>query len=167
MVPPDDDDMRTAPAPSPSSSSSPLSILIQCALIGVVWGATNPFVRRGTIVVEEKKKKQQQAAAAAARRSAARGATTTSPSPTTNPLWLYLTTPQFLVPQLLNQSGGVAFSALLATGAAPLSVAVPAVNAAALAANAVADVLLGEAYRLALLVPGVLLVTAGLVLCST
>jgi hypothetical protein len=146
------------PPPSSSPSSSSLSTLIQCALIGVVWGATNPFVRRGTIAVEEKKKK-----AAEATTARARGASASSP----NPFLLYLTTPQFLVPQLLNQSGGVVFSALLATGAAPLSVAVPAVNAAALAANALADVLLGEQYRLALLVPGVLLVTAGLVLCST
>lgn len=150
------------PAP-PTSSSSPLSTLIQCAIIGVVWGATNPFVRLGTIAVEDKRKKaaQQQRQ----RSTPARGAAKTTPP--ASPFWLYLTTPQFLVPQLLNQSGGVAFSALLATGAAPLSVAVPAVNAAALAANALADVLLGEQYRLALLVPGVLLVTSGLVLCST
>lgn len=144
------------PPPPSSSPSSSLSTLIQCALIGVVWGATNPFVRRGTIAVEEKKKK-----------AATRARGTAAANSTPNPFLLYLTTPQFLVPQLLNQSGGVVFSALLATGAAPLSVAVPAVNAAALAANALADVLLGEQYRLALLVPGVLLVTAGLVLCST
>jgi hypothetical protein len=131
-----------------AGAASSLSTLLSCAAIGVVWGATNPFVRRGTIAVEAKKKKKQRATAS-------------------SPLLLYLTTPQFLVPQFLNQAGGVAFSALLASGAAPLSLAVPAVNAACLASNAVTDVLLGEQYRLALLVPGVLLVAAGLVLCST
>jgi hypothetical protein len=153
----------------PTDPSSPLAVLVQCALIGIVWGATNPFVRRGTIAVEQKKRalEQRQRAAASARGPRPSSSSSSSSSSSFSSLALALTTPAFLVPQLLNQSGGVVFSALLASGAAPLSVAVPAVNAAALAANALADVLLGEKYRLKLLVPGVALVIAGLVLCST
>jgi len=139
--------------PAASTDASPpssLPTLLLCALIGSVWGISNPFVRRGAIAVEEKKR----------RRPPSQGGLFPD-------LRLLLTTPAFLLPQLLNQGGGVAFNALLASGRAPLSVAGPAVNAATLAANALADVLLGERYRLSLLVPGVALVTAGLVLCST
>jgi hypothetical protein len=146
---------------STTTSANPWAILVQCVAIGVVWGATNPFVRRGTIAVEQKQNALKR------RRQAQRTATTIAARILPESVTLALTTPQFLLPQLLNQSGGVVFSALLATGAAPLSVAVPVVNAAALAANALADVLLGERYSLPLLVPGVGLVIAGLVLCST
>lgn len=137
-------------ASADASSPSSLPTLLLCALIGTVWGFSNPFVRRGAIAVEEKKK----------RRPPSQGGLLQD-------LHLLLTTPAFLAPQLLNQGGSVAFNALLASGKAPLSVANPAVNAVTLAANALADVLLGERYRLSLLVPGVALVTAGLVLCST
>jgi hypothetical protein len=173
-------------ASSPSSSS--LSTLLVCALIGLVWGFSNPFVRRGAIAIEEKKSQRARAAAAAAsasrtttpaagtpaRQKRAAAAAARSP-PNNNPggggllsdLSLLVTTPSFLAPQLLNQGGSVAFNALLASGKAPLSVASPVVNAVTLAANALADVLLGEAYRLPLLIPGVALVTVGLVICST
>jgi len=52
-------------------------------------------------------------------------------------------------------------------GAARLSVVVPLANATALAANAVADLALGEAYSAPLLLPGLGLVAGGLLLCSS
>lgn len=171
------------------------SVLPACILVGVLWGATNPLIKRGSVLVESKK-------------SGAQG-------------WLaewraLLTTPSFLVPQLLNQSGGALFIFLL--GGADISTAVPVANATSLAggarsmpgmaehacqhqqatprtlqapqrccsmtlhmdchlshshctrslaaANAVVGVLLGEQYRLAYLLPGLALVAAGLLLCT-
>ena len=126
-----------------------------CVLVGLVWGATNPFVKRGALQVEEKKKARRSQPPSKAGRLAT---------------WLgevlpYITTPSFLVPHLLNQSGSVLFVLLL--GGANISVAVPLVNAASLAANAAADVLLGERYALRCLLPGLALVGAGLALCAT
>ena len=124
-----------------------------CILVGLVWGATNPFVKRGALAVEEKKK--------------ARARSQLPPSSG----WLegevlpYLTTPSFLLPHLLNQSGSVLFVLLL--GGADISVAVPLVNAASLAANAAADALLGERYALRCVLPGLALVALGLALCAT
>lgn len=62
---------------------------------------------------------------------------------------------------------GSALFMLLLNGDARLSVVVPLANATSLAANAVADVALGERYRLRLLLPGVVLVAGGLLLCSS
>jgi hypothetical protein len=52
-------------------------------------------------------------------------------------------------------------------GGAALSAVVPLANATSLAANAAADVALGEAYRLRLLLPGLALVAVGLLLCAS
>lgn len=59
------------------------------------------------------------------------------------------------------------FALLLGSSGARLSAVVPLANATALAANALADVALGEAYDAALLLPGVALVACGLLLCAT
>ncbi len=119
--------------------------VLSCVLVGLLWGATNPLIKRGSVLVAEKK-------AGAARRG-----------------WLsewgaLLSTPSFLVPQLLNQCGGLLFVVLL--GGADISTAVPVANATSLAANAVVDLLLGERYKLRYLIPGLVLVAIGLVLCT-
>jgi uncharacterized membrane protein len=56
---------------------------------------------------------------------------------------------------------------LLLGGDARLSTVVPLANATSLAANALADVALGERYRVQLLLPSVALVAGGLLLCSS
>ena len=68
--------------------------------------------------------------------------------------------------QVANQSASVLFVWLLGSGH-NISQLGPSANAVSVAANAVADVALGERYRLALLLPGVLLVIVGVVLCSS
>lgn len=132
-------------------SGGPLYSAGACVAVGAVWGATNPFIRRGSLAVAAKRSRSRPAASWLAGWA---GAALTC-----------LTTPSFLVPQLLNQAGSIAFVALLA--GADLSLAVPLVNASSLAANALADLALGERYRCALLAPGLALVALGLALCAT
>jgi hypothetical protein len=113
-------------------------------LVGLLWGATNPLIKRGSVTVEAKR---------AGREGGVLGE------------WrALLTTPSFLLPQLLNQAGSVLFAVSLAYS--DISVAVPIANATSLAANAVADLLLGERFRIACLLPGLLLVGSGIVLCT-
>lgn len=122
-----------------------LGSIASFVLVGLLWGATNPLIKRGSVIVESKKSARQ------------RGGVLGE--------WLaLLSTPSFLVPQLLNQVGSVLFAASL--GRADISLAVPTANATSLAANAVADLLLGERYRICYLVPGLLLVGSGIVLCT-
>jgi hypothetical protein len=64
------------------------------------------------------------------------------------------------------QCGSALFVVLLG-GDAPLSAVVPLANATSLAANAAADLALGEAFSLPLLLPGLALVAGGLLLCAT
>lgn len=124
--------------------------MLAFVLVGLLWGATNPFIKRGSVEVERKKKQGP------AGKPASSGVLSE---------WrALLTTPSFLVPQLLNQLGGVLFAVLLA--GADISVAVPVANATSLAANALADLGLGERYRLGLLLPGLALVGLGLFLCT-
>ena len=113
-------------------------------LIGLLWGSTNPLIKRGSVTVEAKRGDNQQSFLGEWR--------------------ALLTTPSFLLPQLLNQVGSVLFAASLAYS--DISVAVPTANATSLAANAVVDLLLGERFRLAYLLPGLLLVGSGIVLCT-
>lgn len=77
----------------------------------------------------------------------------------------WLQQPQFVCAQAVNQLGSLLFTVLLGSGA-PLAVVVPAANAGAFAFNALVDLGLGERYTSSLLVPGVLLVGVGVLLCS-
>jgi hypothetical protein len=121
-------------------------------LVGLLWGLTNPLIKRGSVKASEKARQLASSTANAGAASAE--------------LRALLSTPAFLVPQALNQCGGALFALLLGRGAR-VTAAVPAANGVALAANAVADAALGEPYRLELLVPGVALVAAGLALCAS
>lgn len=193
-------------------------------LVGLLWGCTNPLIKRGSVQV------QCQAAGGAAPSGSGVIAEWRSE-------WRsLLRTPAFLLPQLINQvrapagkgcgcrtrgegcGGGAAASpastrhasssiarsalpllptrratgcshpptpppphtrarareqqcgsvlfALLLGSDARLSAVVPLANATALAANALCDLALGEAFRLHLLLPGLALVAAGLALCA-
>lgn len=138
-------------------------------LIGLIWGSTNPFIRRGSLAVEAAQ--QQDGSSAKA--------------------WFI---PALCLPWLCNQLGSVLFVVLL--GQADISMAVPVANAISIAANALVsllhttavrgvygrlshdamcparvcvaqvDLLLGERYSLKLLLPGCVLVGAGVLLCT-
>lgn len=82
-------------------------------VVGTVWGATNPLIKRGSIIVEQRKAVEHGLLSE----------------------WkALLTTPAFLIPQLLNQSGGILFIVLL--GESDISQAVPVANATSLAGEA-------------------------------
>lgn len=122
-----------------------LDTLFPIFLIGLIWGVTNPLVKRGSVIAERK---------LAAKRN--RGVLQQ---------WIVLlSTPSFLLPQALNQCGSGLFIYLLGTH--NISLVVPAANAASLVFNAVTDVVLGESYNKLLLLPGVMLVACGIMLCS-
>lgn len=116
-----------------------------CIVVGLMWGCTNPLVKRGSEQVQQKQDKLSNPHALSS-------------------LLLHLTTPSFIIPQLVNLSGSVLFATQL--GGAVLSVVVPLTNGIALAANAVMDVLMGSKYQLQYLLPGLILVTLGFILCT-
>lgn len=106
-------------------------------LVGLLWGVTNSFIKQGSVRLEVS---QQQGAGLCS--------------------WLQ---PSLLTPWLLNQTGSILFVTLLAS--ADISKAVPIANAVSIAANAVTDMCLGEQYIPHYLVPGCMLVAAGVLLC--
>ena len=77
----------------------------------------------------------------------------------------YLTTPQFIIPQLLNLCGSVLFAVILGWGG-ELSVAVPLANGVSLAANALVDHFFGEGVPLWPGLPGITLIVTGVALCT-
>lgn len=109
-------------------------------LVGLIWGSTNPLIKRGSLQVEQYQRQHPGCGFWA---------------------WLQL---GLILPWLINQSGSALFVLLLAN-AADISRAVPIANAVSIAANAVADLCLGEQYKLQYLLPGCMLVGAGLLLC--
>ncbi len=123
--------------------------LASCIGVGVLWGCTNSFIKRGSLVADSK-----------------------SFDPACDSSWSVvhlwvnlLTTWKFLVPQALNLVGSVCFAYLL--GRAPLSFVVPVTNAISLLSNAMTDWLLGEHIDLAYATPGVLLLALGVGLCAS
>lgn len=111
--------------------------VVAALLTGLIWGVTNPFIRKGSIKVEAY---EQQGIG-----------------------WRSWLQPSLILPWLLNQSGSVLFTVLLAS--ADISRAVPIANAVSIAANTVTDLFLGEQYCLQRLVPGCILVACGVMLC--
>ncbi len=77
---------------------------------------------------------------------------------------LHLTTPSFIIPQLLNLSGSVLFA--LSLGSNDLSIAVPLANGTSLFANALVDHFLGNGAPIWPGFPGILLIITGVTLCS-
>lgn len=87
-------------------------------LVGIIWGATNPFIKRGSLLVESQQIKRQQQGQGSS--------------------WQCWLSPSLCIPWLVNQLGSVVFVLLL--GQADISMAVPVANAVSIAANAVVSV---------------------------
>lgn len=123
--------------------------LAACICVGVLWGCTNSFIKRGSVAAESNPTLSQQQSRFAV-----------------VDFWFkLLTTWKFVLPQALNLIGSVCFAILL--GKAPLSFVVPITNAVSLLANAVTDWASGEHIDLALAAPGVLFLALGVYLCAT
>jgi hypothetical protein len=118
---------------------------VVCVLVGLLWGCTNPLVKRGAALVEQRLQ---------AVRCPGRYTSTV----------LHLTTPSFIIPQTANLAGSILFASQL--GSSKLTVTVPFSNGIALAANAVVDACCGSAYNLMYLLPGLGLVVLGFFLCT-
>lgn len=76
----------------------------------------------------------------------------------------HITTPAFILPQLLNLSGSVLFAASLASS--NISLAVPLANGTSLAATALVGHLLGDTITFWPGLPGVGLLILGVTLCT-
>lgn len=87
---------------------------IAALLVGILWGATNPFIKRGSVKVEALITQRHQ-----------QGRTG----------WLCWLSPSLCVPWLANQSASLVFILLL--GQADISMVVPVANAISIASNAV------------------------------
>lgn len=123
--------------------------LAACVCIGVLWGCTNSFIKRGSAAADLQ--------------------TSTSQEPSSLAVATFwyrlLTTWKFVLPQALNLLGSVSYALLL--GKAPLSFVVPITNATSLLANAVTDWTIGEQVNLAFAAPGALFLACGMYLCAT
>lgn len=109
-------------------------------LVGLLWGLTNPLIKRGSEKADHLRKEGAH--------------------------WLLAhLSPQFLLPYVANQSGSALFVYLLGVGS-DIGSLVPQANGISLIFTALADLALGERYSLAWLVPGLLLVASGVVLCG-
>ncbi|XP_017318842.1 transmembrane protein 234 [Ictalurus punctatus] len=113
-------------------------------LVAALWGATNPFLRKGTEGIEHVRKGDKISQFLAEIK------------------FLFLNI-KYLVPFLLNQSGSVVFYLTLA--ATDLSLAVPTVNSLSLVFTMVTGKLLGEEFGGKSAVLGMVLTTAGVTLC--
>ena len=114
-------------------------------LVAALWGATNPFLKRGShdlLLIEEPTKLKQFISE-----------------------WKYmLTTPTYLIPFLLNQSGSVVY--YIALSQSELSVAVPVTNSLTLLFTLLSGLALGERVHKKILL-GMVLVMIGITLCVT
>ncbi|KAL6006162.1 hypothetical protein ACLOJK_040208 [Asimina triloba] len=125
--------------------------------VGLVWGTTNAFMRRGALLWDQKLK-------------SASAANPSRPSSFHRRLlghlkkWIHLLLVwQYSIPFLLNLSASAAFFSLL--GDAPISLAVPVTNATTFAATAVGAILLGEETRLWYASSGTCLIVLGVWIC--
>lgn len=116
--------------------------------VGVIWGATNAFMRRGAIIADQKTIKK------------------THKNPILKTLidWFNLLLIwQYSVPFIINLSASVTFFAILSN--TPISLAVPVTNATTFAATAVFGMLLGEETRVGLTLFGTFLIVLGVYVC--
>lgn len=116
-----------------------------CLAIGILWGSTNPLIRRGTLAVEKKRQSGDSRSSVV----------------------LHLVTWQFSVFQALNLLGSVLFTLALRDRNSDLSVAVPLANGTNILVNALVDYVLGEGVSFWPGVPGVAFLTTGVVLCAS
>ena len=119
--------------------------LAGCIAVGVLWGCTNSFIKRGSVAAKAKPRSSELSVVA---------------------FWSnLLRTWKFVLPQVLNLLGSIAFALLL--GKAPLSLVVPVTNAVSLLSNAVTDWLLGEHIDLTYAAPGIVCLATGITLCAS
>ncbi|KAJ9599334.1 hypothetical protein L9F63_010201 [Diploptera punctata] len=121
-----------------------LDAVVSLVAVGVLWGATNPLIKKGSSGIETVK--------------------------CTNPKlqWIhevkYLATRwQYVVPFLLNQSGSILY--YFALGSSDLTLAVPIANSVTFVATAVCGWILGEELPNRNTCVGILLVLSGIMLC--
>ncbi|XP_074353747.1 uncharacterized protein LOC141692720 [Apium graveolens] len=113
--------------------------------VGLVWGATNAFMKKGTLIWDQKLKSCSQ-----------------PNTPLKNWLNLLLTW-QYSVPFILNLSASATFFAIL--NDTPISLAVPVTNATTFAATALFGLLLGEDIRVFSGFFGTLFILVGVYVC--
>lgn len=140
---------RPPPRPDPPTQiAAPAMVGSDAAnmvAVGLVWGATNAFMRRGALVWDRRLRSFPSSGGTVRR-------------------WAdLLLTWQYSLPFLANLSASAAFFSLL--GDAPISVAVPATNATTFAATAVTAALLGEETRPAPAAVGTALIVLGVWVC--
>jgi len=121
------------------------SDLVWCIAVALIWGITNPFIKKGTEGVEK-----VQAPGFIQR--------------ITKEVLFFICNWKYTLPWILNQSGSILYYWTLSTS--KLSLVVPVTNALTLAITVVAGRLLGESAGGPLLYLGVGLVFAGVTLCS-
>uniref|UniRef100_A0A3Q4I548 Transmembrane protein 234 n=1 Tax=Neolamprologus brichardi TaxID=32507 RepID=A0A3Q4I548_NEOBR len=118
--------------------------LLSLLLVSVLWGCTNPFLKRGTEGIENVTKTNKVAQLLAELR------------------FLFLNI-KYLVPFLLNQSGSVVYYYTLST--TELSFAVPVANSLTLLCTLLTGKCLGEEIGGKQAVVGMFLTMAGITLC--
>ncbi|KAM4625863.1 transmembrane protein 234 [Polymixia lowei] len=113
-------------------------------LVALLWGCTNPFLKRGTEGIENVKRKNKVLQLVAEVK------------------FLFLNL-QYLVPFLLNQSGSLVYYFTLAT--TDLSLAVPVTNSLTFLFTLLTGKLLGEEFGGKRAVGGMFLTMVGITLC--
>ncbi|KAL4235975.1 hypothetical protein ACF0H5_004363 [Mactra antiquata] len=112
--------------------------------VAFFWGATNPFIKRGSKGIE----------------------TIQSSSPLKQffaELWFLITTWQYLVPFIINQAGSVLYYITLASS--DLTLAVPITNSLTFVFTAISGHILGERVKSKKTMFGMLLVIIGVTFC--
>ncbi|XP_030614983.1 transmembrane protein 234 [Archocentrus centrarchus] len=118
--------------------------LLSLLLVSVLWGCTNPFLKRGTEGIENVTKTSRVAQVLAELK------------------FLFLNV-RYLLPFLLNQSGSVVYYYTLST--TELSFAVPVANSLTLLCTLLTGKFLGEEFGGKQAVIGMFLTMAGITLC--
>ncbi|XP_026318255.1 transmembrane protein 234 homolog isoform X1 [Hyposmocoma kahamanoa] len=115
------------------------------ALTGLLWGCTNPFIRKGT-------------------QGLSNVHATTRFGQLHAELSFLLTNWKYVIPFMLNQAGSVTY--IVAMQRAPLTLAVPAANSLAFAATALTGAAIGDEEPLdTKSIIGVIAIVAGTALC--
>ncbi|XP_044023698.1 transmembrane protein 234 [Siniperca chuatsi] len=119
--------------------------LLSLLLVSVLWGCTNPFLKRGTTGIENVTKTNRVSQLLAEVK------------------FLFLNL-KYLVPFLLNQSGSLVYYYTLST--TELSLAVPVANSLTFLCTLLTGKLLGEEFGGKRDVAGMFLTMAGITLCG-
>ncbi|KAA8582103.1 transmembrane protein 234 [Etheostoma spectabile] len=119
--------------------------LLSLLLVSVLWGCTNPFLKKGTEGIENVQHNNNRVSQLLAEVK-----------------FLFLNI-KYLVPFLLNQSGSLVYYYTLST--TDLSLAVPVANSLTFLCTLLTGKLLGEEFGGRQAVAGMLLTMAGITLC--